>query len=110
MRPLLTHTHEITTGQADTRRTRSVLIATSLAALLAVPALAAETAQRYTVEAELRPLALSADGRFGLDATAHYAPDAKSADGRYTLKAVNVPAGGCEAFVDPIFSNGFEGP
>jgi hypothetical protein len=110
MRPRPTHPNRWTTGRTDAWRDRSLLIAASLAALLAVPALAAETPQRYTVEAELRPLALSADGRFGLDATARYTAQAKSADGRFVLKAVNVPEGGCEAFADPVFANGFESP
>ena len=110
MRPLLTHSSRCTTGRADARRSGSMLIATSLAALLAVPAFAAETVQRYTVKAELRPLALSADGRFGLDAEARYVPQVESADGRFALKSVNAPEGGCEPASDPLFSNGFEQP
>jgi len=65
---------------------------------------------RFALDAEVRPLAISADGRFALDASARYSPEAKSADGRFALKAVNVPDGGCEAFPDPLFSNGFESP
>jgi hypothetical protein len=110
MRPLLTHSSRSTAGQAGALRSRSMLIATSLATLLAVPAFAAETVQRYTVKAELRPLALSADGRFALDAAARYTPQFESADGRFALKSVNAPEGGCEAFADPLFSNGFENP
>ena len=87
---------------------RRVAIAALL--VLAPIAFASDASSRYVIEAELRPLALSADGRFGLDATARYAPEAKSDDGRFVLKAVNVPAGGCEASPDAIFANGFEGP
>lgn len=108
MGPLLTSANDRTTGRAGTRRTRSVLIVTSLTTLLAMPALAAETVQRYTVEAEVRPMVVSVDGRFGLDATARYAPEAKSSDGRFVLKAVNVPEGGCNAASDLIFADDFE--
>jgi hypothetical protein len=65
---------------------------------------------RFRVEAELRPLAVSACGRFALDAQARLAPEAKSADGRFTLKAVRVPAVGCDPFPDPLFADGFENP
>jgi hypothetical protein len=77
---------------------------------LAPTAFASDASSRYAVEAELRPLAVSACGRFAIEAEARYTPEAKSADGRFVLKAVNVPEGGCEAFPDPLFSNGFEGP
>jgi hypothetical protein len=110
MRPLPTYPSNRSAGQADARPTRSGLIAFGLAALLAVPAFAAKTGQRFAVEAELRPLALSTDGRFAIEAEARFTPEANSADGRFALKAVNVPAGGCEAFPDPLFSNGFEAP
>lgn len=69
-----------------------------------------EAPSRYAITAELRPLAVSACGRFAIDASARYAPEAKSADGRYALKAVNVPSVGCDPFPDPIFWNGFEAP
>ncbi len=65
---------------------------------------------RFRLEAELRPLAVSACGRFALDARARSAPEARSADGRYALKAVHVPAVGCDPFPDPVFADGFEGP
>jgi hypothetical protein len=83
-----------------------------LAALLALslPAFAGDAPARYAVDAELRPLALSADGRFAIAAEARFTPESKSADGRFALKAVNVPEGGCEAFADPVFIDGFEGP
>jgi hypothetical protein len=67
-------------------------------------------APRFRVESELRPLAVSACGRFALDAQARLAPEAKSADGRFTLKAVRVPAVGCDPFPDPLFADGFENP
>lgn len=69
-----------------------------------------DSSARFVVQAELRPLSVSADGRFAVDARARHAPETKSADGRFVLKAVHVPEGGCEAFPDPLFSNGFEGP
>jgi hypothetical protein len=85
-----------------------------LAVLLLSPGLmaAGDTAapSRYRLEAELRPLAVSACGRFALDARARSAPEAQSADGRYALKAVHVPAVGCDPFPDPVFADGFEGP
>jgi hypothetical protein len=86
------------------------LIGIAALCALAPTAFASETPSRYAVEAELRPLAVSACGRFAIEAEARYTPEAKSADGRFALKAVNVPEGGCEAFPDPLFSNGFEGP
>jgi hypothetical protein len=79
---------------------------------VALGALAAEETEgpRFDLEAELRPLAVSACGRFALDAQARLAPEAKSANGRFTLKAVHVPAGGCNPFPDPLFADGFENP
>lgn len=76
-------------------------------------ALAAETTvqpARFEVEAELRPLAMSACARFALDASARVAPEAKSADGRFALKVVRVPSVGCDPFPDPLFGDGFEVP
>lgn len=67
-------------------------------------------APRYTLTAELRPLAVSACGRFALAAEARFAPQALSADGRFALKAVHVPTVGCDPFPDPLFADGFEGP
>jgi hypothetical protein len=85
-----------------------------LAVLLLSPGImaAGDTAapSRFRLEAELRPLAVSACGRFALDARAQLAPEAQSADGRYALKAVHVPAVGCDPFPDPVFADGFEGP
>jgi hypothetical protein len=77
---------------------------------LAPTAFASDAPARYAVEAELRPRAVSACGRFAIEAIARYTPEEKSADGRFALKAVNVPEGGCEVSPDPVFSNGFEGP
>jgi hypothetical protein len=99
------------TGFVSNRRDRwARRIAIAALCALAPTAFASDASSRYAVEAELRPLAVSACGRFAIEATARYTPQAKSADGRFVLKAVNVPEGGCEAFPDPLFSNGFEGP
>jgi len=96
-----------------TRRLRCAVVLFVIAVLSSTAALAANTVpspSRFAIDAEVRPLAISADGRFALDASARYAPEAKSADGRFALKAVNVPSGGCEALPDALFSNGFEAP
>lgn len=85
-------------------------VAVAALCTLAPTAFASDAPSRFAVEAELRPLAVSACGRFEIEAIARYTPEEKSADGRFALKAVNVPEGGCEAFPDPLFSNGFEGP
>jgi hypothetical protein len=66
--------------------------------------------ERFIVDATLKPLATSTDGRFTIDASARYAPAATSAGGRYTLTAVRVPDVGCDADADPLFANGFENP
>jgi hypothetical protein len=93
------------------RRSHALLVA-----LLVSPnhaALATEPVDqpaRFTLEAELRPIAVSACGRFALEATARYLPEASSADGRFALKVLNVPSGGCDPLPDPMFSNGFEFP
>lgn len=92
--------------------------ATALALALAIgvasaAALAAERRDppaRFALDAELRPLAVSACGRYAIEASARQVPEATSADGRYTLKTVNVPTVGCDPFPDPIFANGFETP
>jgi hypothetical protein len=65
---------------------------------------------RFSMEAELRARALSTCGRYAIDAMARYAPAAMSTDGRYTLRAINLPAGGCDPFPDELFADGFEGP
>lgn len=86
-------------------------MAIALAALPGVPAFAADAPEppaRFRIDASLRPLAMSACGRFALDARASHAPEAKSADGRFALKAVHVPNVGCDPNPDPLFSNGFE--
>jgi hypothetical protein len=77
---------------------------------LALAAEATGQPARFKVEAELRPLAMSACGRFALDASARFAPEAKSADGRFALKAVHVPNVGCDPFPEPLFGDGFEAP
>lgn len=65
-------------------------------------------ASRFELNAELRPVSVSANGRYTLDASARYTPEAKSSDGRFSLKTVNAPSGGCGSGIDDIFSNGFE--
>jgi hypothetical protein len=91
-------------------RSLALLVAILLAPASAQAADGSPTASRFRLEAELRPLAVSACGRFALDAQARLAPEAKSADGRFTLKAVHVPAVGCDPFPDPLFADGFENP
>ncbi len=84
---------------------------TGIATCFVGPVLASATTDssaRFAVQAELRPLAVSDDGRFAVDARARHAPEGISADRRYTLKAINVPAVGCEPSADPLFANGFE--
>lgn len=97
-------------------RCPSPAIALALALAIGVASAAALAAERpdpparFALDAELRPLAVSACGRYAIEASARYAPEAKSADGRYTLKSVNAPAGGCDPLPDPVFANGFETP
>lgn len=67
-------------------------------------------ADRFALDATLKPLATSTDGRFTIDVSARYAPAATSNGGRYTLTAVRVPEVGCEANADPLFADGFENP
>jgi hypothetical protein len=98
-----------TQARAGARPIAAVLIISALAASASIPALADE-APRYAVKAELQPLSVSTDGRFGLAASARYVPEQTSADGRFTLKAVNAPQGGCDPFPDPVFADGFEAP
>jgi hypothetical protein len=96
-------------GRAVRRGTLAT--ATGIATCFAGPVLASatiDTPARFAVQAELRPLAVSDDGRFAVDARARHAPEGTSADRRYTLKALNVPAVGCEPAADPLFANGFE--
>lgn len=102
---------DTTRGRRAASRWPAAIAALLLGASVAMPALATEQPPppaRFVVQAELRPVAVSSCGRFAIDAAARYTPQAKSTDGRYALKAVNVPAGGCEPFPDPLFSNGFE--
>lgn len=96
-------------GRAVRRGTLATV--TCIATCLPWPVLAlaaTDSPARFAVQAELRPLAVSDDGRFAVDARARHAPEATSADRRYTLKALNVPAVGCEPSADPLFANGFE--
>lgn len=95
------------------RDRKRLIVALLLGAFVAGHGIAAdvgERSSRFALTAELRPIAVSACGRFALDASDRHAAEARSADGRYALKAVNTPAVGCDPFPDPIFSNGFEAP
>ncbi len=65
-------------------------------------------ASRFAIQAELRPVQISASGRYTLEASASYAPEAKSSDGRFTLKVVNAPEGDCGPVIDEMFRDGFE--
>lgn len=68
-------------------------------------------AARFTLDADLRPIAASADGRYTVDATARFTPEARSGDRRFTVKQVNTPNGGCDPTpIDALFGNGFEDP
>ena len=85
------------------------------AALLPMFAAASEPAtgpdaDRFRVNAQIRPQARSDDGRFTLSANVRVVPEATSLDGRFGLKAVNVPDVGCDPFPIAIFANGFENP
>lgn len=96
------------------RRIRRLGVGTALA-LMSMPGPVAAGAEapapepsRFRLEGGLRPLAISACGRFALDATVRFTPEATSADGRFTMKSVHVPKAGCDPFPDPLFSDGFE--
>lgn len=78
--------------------------------VLTCAATAGEAPNRYALDAESRPLQVSACGRFALEASARYVPKTESVDGRYTLESVRVPTGGCDPQPDPLFANGFEAP
>jgi hypothetical protein len=65
-------------------------------------------ASRFAIQAELRPVQISDNGRYTLEASARYAPEAKSSDGRFTLKVVNAPEGDCGQVTDQMFRDGFE--
>lgn len=76
--------------------------------LLLSPWCAANPSQHdWRVQGEVRAVARSADGRYGLSAQARKVGEVRSADQRYALKAVNV---GCDPLPDPLFANGFETP
>ncbi len=81
------------------------------AALLAGPAdPAAADSSRFQVVAALEEKATSSDGRFAVQAELRHAPQASTADLRFRLKAVNVPAVGCDPLGPDLFSDGFENP
>ncbi len=97
----------------DARRGRCCVAV--LAFLMPVWAAAAGPASvaapdRFGLVSVIRPVARSDDARFGLTAQVRAVPAATSLDQRFTLKAVNVPAVGCDPLAGDIFANGFEGP
>lgn len=63
---------------------------------------------RFRVVAALEEKATSNDGRFAVQAELRHAPEASTADRRFSLKAVNVPAVGCDPLGPDLFSDGFE--
>lgn len=65
-------------------------------------------ADRFRVQAELRPKAISADGRFEVAARLTPTLAAPSTDGRYALKQAFAPDAGCGP-VDAVFADGFDG-
>ena len=85
-----------------------------LGALLALsmtataPAIADDGSPRFQVHGEIQPQSRSDDGRFALGAELKVVPEQASVDGRFAIKAVNVPAAGCDPLLE-LFANGFEG-
>ncbi len=65
---------------------------------------------QFPVVATLEEKATSSDGRFTVQAKLRHAPEASTADRRFSLKAVNVPAVGCDPLGPDLFSDGFENP
>lgn len=65
---------------------------------------------RFQVVATISERASSDDGRFMVQAELRHAPEAKTADQRFSLKAVNVPAAGCDPLGSDLFNDGFENP
>lgn len=94
---------------APLRRTLALVCALYASGALAA---ASDTADpgRFKVAAALSESAVSGDGRYAVQAELRHVPEARTADQRFSLKAVNVPAGGCNALGEDVFSNGFEGP
>jgi hypothetical protein len=95
----------------------SSMLGVLLAVVAAGPAATADDpddpVSRYrivTAPTEATSPATSTCGRYAVAAESRYAPEARSRDGRYALKAVNLPAVGCDPFPDPLFRNGFESP
>jgi hypothetical protein len=90
-----------------------VLLAVLAAGPAAIAGDPSDPASRYrivTAQAKASSPATSTCGRYAIAAESRYAPEARSRDGRYALKAVNLPAVGCDPFPDPLFQNGFESP
>ena len=82
----------------------------ALAVLLALPLLAHAAngdAPRFRVQGELKPVAVSADGRFALSGQARVTAQPTSADGRFGLKSV---LASCDPLDTILFRNGFESP
>ena len=63
---------------------------------------------RYSASGAAVTLNRSTDGRFAGGGDARYTPTAASSDGRFSLKSTRTPDGGCDAFPDALFANGFE--
>lgn len=84
----------------------TALLALSMAAT--APAMADVESPRFQVYGEIQPQSHSDDGRYALGADLKMVPEQASADGRFAIKAVNVPAAGCDPLLD-LFTNGFEG-
>ena len=82
------------------------LLALSMAAT--APAMADVELSRFQVHGEIQPQSRSDDGRFALGADLKVVPEQASADGRFAIKAVNIPAAGCDPLLE-LFANGFEG-
>ena len=84
----------------------TALLALSMAAT--APAIANGESARFQVHGEIHPQSRSDDGRFALGAELKVVPEQASADGRFAIKAVNVPAAGCDPLLE-LFASGFEG-
>ncbi len=109
--------HQVqSTQRASARSSPAVAwaLCTGLAALAALPVAAAESVDadaRFQLEAELRPVVISSDGRFSLEASARFVPEFRSEDGRFALQPVNVPLVGCDPLgADEIFADRFQPP
>lgn len=74
--------------------------------------------QRYTVNAQLSPTHVSADGRYAIHASVRPTPQPGTSEGRFVLNAHLLPdtkstgalplGTPCGPLTDPLFANGFE--